>query len=203
MDEIPARKSLIARIAPYSGIYTSDPVYKMFLKPFVFLFNPAILWAVLFIAFSQLWTIVISFCIAQLFSPPPYLLNTAQIGYVTGGPIVGGLLGCLACGWISDPTIKFMSKRNNGIYEPEFRLILSSLILVTGVPGTFLFGVMAAELKSPVIMSVLWGMVFAGCQFTANSLSGYLIDAYRDASVDIFIMSMTIKNFLFFGFSCR
>lgn len=187
--------------------------------PFVVLANPAILWAVLAIAFAQLWIVTIAFITAQLFSPPPFLLNTEQLGFITAGPTVGGIIGCLLCGALSDPIVKFLSKRNNGIYEPEFRLVISAFVLVLSVPGLFLFGAMASEMKPPVVLAVLWGWIFVsirthssrttlifnkvGTQFTANSLSGYLVDAYRDQSVEIFIISMTIKNFLFFGFSCK
>lgn len=102
---------------------------------------------------------LIAYLLAQLFSPPPYLLNTAQLGYVTAGAIVGGVLGSLACGLVSDPIVKLLSKRNSGIYEPEFRLIISAFVLITAVPGLFLFGFGGSEKYSPVAMSALYGLV--------------------------------------------
>lgn len=69
------------------------------------------------------------------------------------------MLGSIACGLVSDPIVKFLSKRNNGVYEPEFRLVISAFVLITAVPGLFLFGLEASEKKPPVVMSTLYGLV--------------------------------------------
>jgi hypothetical protein len=197
------RDSFLKRMMPWSGVYTSEPLIKLIVRPLFVVANPAILWAILVIAFAQLWNVIISYTLAQIFSPPPYSLGPAQLGYISGGPMVTGVIGCFFCGAISDPICRYMAKRNNGIYEPEFRLVLMAFVPIFAGLGYFLFGNLAAEGKSPVALSVIWGVIFFSVQLVGNATGTYLVDAFRNYSIDVFIISMTIKNFLFFGFSCK
>jgi MFS family permease len=187
---------------PWSTTYTDDSLLKMIGRPFFVLVNPVILWAILIIAFSQLWNVVINFTIVQIFSPPPYLMGTAEIGYITGGPIIGGVMGCFICGALSDRLCRAISRRNNGVFEPEFRLLLMLGVPICSV-GFFLFGNLAEKGESPVVMAVIWGVAFVSVQFASNAAGGYLVDAFRDLSVSVFISAMAVKNFMFFGFSCK
>ncbi|KAM0812530.1 putative Major facilitator superfamily domain-containing protein [Seiridium cardinale] len=195
------RKSYIARLNPYSTTYTDEPLWKLILGPILILYHPAVIWAVLLMAFPTLWLIMINLVTAQIFSVPPYNLDTAQLGYFAAGPTIGGAVGSLIAGGVSDPIIKFFTRRNGGVYEPEFRLFLIIPALVLSCVGYFLFGPMVEAGKSPVAMSALYGIVTGGLQFIMMSVGTYCVDAYRDISVEIFIATMIVKNFLFFGFS--
>lgn len=197
------RHSFFKRMRLFSGTYTPDPLWKMCLKPFFVLLNPAILWVTILLAFTQAFVIAIAFVIAQIFAVPPYILNTAELGYMLSGPMVFGVCSCILCGLVSDPLVRYLAKRNNGVYEPEFRLWLNLATPVAVSIGYFLFGVFVKDAKSPVVCSVMFGVAFSSVQFAANSASSYLVDAYREISIESFIISMTVKNFLFFGFSCK
>ncbi|KAK3341936.1 hypothetical protein B0T25DRAFT_574255 [Lasiosphaeria hispida] len=50
-------------------------------------------------------------------------------------------------------------------------------------------------------MAALWGIATASLRFVMMAVGTYCADAYRASSVEIFIATMVIKNFLFFGFS--
>jgi hypothetical protein len=202
-ETVGTRDSFVKRMKPYSGTYSDGSFISMILRPFFVLINPVVTWAIFVIAFSQLWIVCISFMIAQLFGQPPYSLGTAEIGYISAGPMIGGFVGCVLCGLASDPLARWISRRNKGIYEPEFRLLLIAAVPIFCVPGYFLFGQLAAEGKSPVIMATLWGIVFVSVQIAAVATGSYLVDAFRNISVEVFIISMCFKNFLFFGFSCK
>jgi hypothetical protein len=71
--------------------------------------------------------------VAQIFYAPPFNLNTAQIGYLNAGPTVGATLGCLLCMVSTDPVTKWLAKKNNGVYEPEFRLLFMIPLFVCSV----------------------------------------------------------------------
>jgi hypothetical protein len=197
------KRGLVSKMAPFYGTYSDESLIKLIIRPFAVLINPAVIWAVLTLAFPVLWVVAISFVIAQIFAPPPYLLTTTQLGYLSAGPLVGGTLGCLLCGFISDPIAKWVTRKNNGVYEPEFRLLLQLGTVVFSVIGYFLFGNLIGEGKSPAGMSAVWGVIIVTVQFVAITVGTYMVDAYRDLSVEIFIISMIFKNFLFFGFSCK
>jgi hypothetical protein len=196
-------KRINQRMAPFSGSYTNDSIIKMVTRPFFVLLNPVVLWAVVIIAFPTLWLVSISFVIAQVFSAPPYLLNTTDLGYMSAGPVIGGTLGCLLCGWISDPMVKYISRRNNGTYEPEFRLIPMFLATVTSTIGYFLFGNLIVQGKPVLGIAAIWAVIVSSVQFLTFAVGGYMVDAFRNISIEVFIISMIFKNFLFFGFSCK
>jgi hypothetical protein len=161
------------------------------------------MWATLTISFPVLWIVGISLVIAQLFSAPPYLMSPEQIGYMQAGPLVSACVANLLCAFLSDWSVKWLSRRNGGRYEPEFRLFLLSGLVISAALGYFLFGYLISLGESPVVMSVIYGIVVAGAQFSAVTVGAYMVDAYRAISVDVFIIGMVFKNFLYFGFSCK
>lgn len=195
------RKSFAKRLLPFSGTYSPDSIIWMLLRPFIILANPAVIWSTLFLSITTAWFVMISFVIAQIFSAPPFLLDSAHISYMSAGPCIGGILGSVICGLISDPLAISLAKRNKGVYEPEFRLILLLPFLVTACIGFFCFGNFVEKGYSPVVMTVVWGVALAAQQFMSVAVGTYIIDAYRDISVEVFIIGMVVKNFLFFGLS--
>lgn len=197
------RKSFAKRLLPFSGTYSPDSIIWMLLRPFIILANPAVTWSTLFLSITTAWFVVISFVIAQIFSAPPFLLDSAHIGYMSAGPCIGDILGSVICGLISDPLAISLAKRNKGVYEPEFRLILLLPFLVTACIVFFCFGNFVEKGYSPVVMTVVRGVALPAQQFMSVAVGTYVIDAYRDISVEVFIIGMVVKNFLFFGLSCE
>ena len=197
------RETFLQRLKPFHGTFSNQSLWKMILRPFLVLINPLVLWYILIVSFTTAWVIVISFCIAEAFAGPPYSLSIAQQGYMSIGPIVGSLLGCIACGLVCDPLARYFTSKNHGIYEPEFRLPMFTVAPIVSTIGYFLFGNLIAQGESPVGASAMFGLVYVSVQFAAVSAGAHVVDAFRDISVDIFIISMTMKNFLFFGFTCR
>ncbi|KAJ2901617.1 major facilitator superfamily domain-containing protein [Zalerion maritima] len=197
----PARKSFLQMMNPYSGTYTNESIWRLLMDPFLILANPAVIWAVLLMSFPTLWLVAVNLLVAQIFSGPPYSLTTAELGYLAAGPTVGGLLGSILAGLSSDPVIKWAAKKNHGIYEPEFRLLLIVPAVVTSSMAYFLFGNLIEAGKSAAAMAVIWGIAVFSLQFVIMVVGSYGVDAYRDISVEIFMATMIFKNFLFFGFS--
>lgn len=167
------------------------------------LWNPVVVWAILLFAFPALWLVGFNLLIAQIFASPPYLLGTAELGYMSAGAVVGGVLGSLICGSVSDPLIKFLARRNGGVYEPEFRLFLVVLALVLTIVAYFPFGFMIRDGRSAVAISAMYGVATTAGQTCMTVVGSYIIDAYRDITVEVFVATMVLKNFLFFGFSCK
>lgn len=184
-------------------MYTSRPLWLLIIDPLIVLGNPAVIWAVLLMSFPTLWVVGINLMIAQNFSAPPYLLDTSKLRYMSAGPSVGGFLGSIFAGVMSDPIIEWASRRNKGTYEPEFRLILIIPALIISAVAYFLFGYLAETGTGPVVMATLWGIAIASCQFIMTAVGTYITDSYHDKSVEIVITTMVIKNFLFFAFTCK
>lgn len=72
--------------------------------------------------------------------------------------LVVATIACLICGPSSDWSAKYLSRRNNGKYEPEFRLFQVIGILVCAGLGYFLFGYLISVQGSVVGISIVWGL---------------------------------------------
>ena len=62
--------------------------------------------------------------IKAIFLGPPLWFDEVHTGYMYTGPFIGAVLGFLLAGLLADWSAKIMIRRNRGIYEPEFRIIL-------------------------------------------------------------------------------
>ena len=77
--------------------------------------NLSALWVILVTGLLVAWMIATSFAFPPLLYAPPYLFNSAQVGYVSTGPLLGSMLGLAFCGLTLDPVLRALSRRNNGI----------------------------------------------------------------------------------------
>lgn len=196
-----ARSHYVKRLAFFSGRYTEESWLSLIVAPFTICIHPAVLWSIVTISFATAWQVVISFVLSQIFSAPPFLHSTAQIGYIYTGPVVGALIGAIICGMLSDRIAEICVRKNNGIYEPEFRLFLVVGMAFFMCLGFFLFGNFIEAGKSPVIAVVTWGLSPVGFQFCSTEMGTYMVDGYQEISIEVFIIGGIFKNFLFFGFT--
>ncbi|OAP54792.1 hypothetical protein AYL99_11240 [Fonsecaea erecta] len=194
------KKTWIQELAIFSGTYSNENFFQLLLAPFAVVLNLAVLWILIINSMYVVLYVVIAFCLAQLFAPPPYLLSPASIGYLSLGPFVGGILGSVIMGTLSDPFIKWCARRNRGVYEPEYRLIPCVLGVCSGA-GLMLFGHLVSEGKSPYACATVHGLMLFGVMFLCIGTSNYALDAYRGMANEIFIASMAVKNLILYGFS--
>jgi hypothetical protein len=200
----PPQTSYLCKVSPWTGqTYSDVPLWRLFLSPLLISYHPAALWAAATICFPVLWLVGIGVVLAEIFSAPPYSLTAKGIGYLSTGPIVAAVLANLFIGLISDWSIKTLSHRNGGIYEPEFRLFIVIGLFAFSAIGYFLFGYLIVANASTIAISTAYGLTIASCQFSAVAAGTYIVDAYRAISVDVFILAMVVKNFFFFGFTCE
>lgn len=76
----------------------------------------------------------------MLFTEPPYNFTVGQTGLTSLSPFILSMLGEIISGPLNDWICVKLTKRNHGIYEPEFRLVLMLVVVVLGVVGFFGFG---------------------------------------------------------------
>ncbi|KAL1792815.1 hypothetical protein ACET3X_009322 [Alternaria dauci] len=194
------KKTYVQELAIFTGKYSDDNLLQLVIAPFAVCANMAVLWMVVVTGGLTAFFVAQSYVMAQIFMAPPYLLSAAGVGYLSLGPFLGGLLGSILLGATLDPLIKWCAKKNNGVYEPEYRL-LAMIPSVTIVIGLCLFGYFAEEGKSFYLTAFFHGMDLFGIVIAAISASSYVLDSFRDLSSEVFIINMVFKNFLFYGFS--
>jgi MFS family permease len=127
------------------------------------------------------WTVFIDAMLGSIFLGAPLWWDEVNTGYAYTGPLVGAILGFLVAGSLADWSAKLMTRHNNGIYEPEFRIVLVIPRLVIGSAGLFGFGIV-----SPNMVEYFWfwpvfffGMVVMGMVIGAVASALYIVDAHR------------------------
>jgi MFS family permease len=196
----PPAKTFWQEMAIYTGVYSNESLLTLLLGPFLCLTNVAALWIVITTGIVTSFYVAISYIVAQLFSVPPYSLSAAEVGYLSVGPFLGGIIGSVLVALTTDRVIVAMTKRNNGIYEPEFRLplVAFALLLTAGLCG---FGALSQATGNIYLIDFMWGLTIVGICFATGPCSSYAIDAFRGMSNEIFVANVMFKNFLFFGYS--
>lgn len=188
-------------LMPFNGRKTDDSFFKLFLRPFPLFAHPAILWACLIQGTLIGWTVFIGIILAAIFLGPPLFWSEVETGYAYTGAFIGAVLGFVVAGGLADWSAKYMTRRNGGIYEPEFRIVLVIPQLVFGCAGLYGFGISSANIIHtswfwPVFCFALevMGMVIGA---VASAL--YIVDAHREIAIEAFTCLLIFKNFFSFG----
>lgn len=194
----PQKRSYARTLLPLNGRKTHESYWKLLLRPFPLFLHPAVLWACLTQGALIGWTVLIGIVLSAIFILPPLGFNELQTGYLFSSAFIGAIVGFLICGLLADPIANALTKRNGGVYEPEFRLPLVGLQLLFGGIGLFGFGITAGDLYQYgwVAPDVFLGFVLAGLVCGAVASAMYLVDAHRE-----FTSSPPLTS-LFFGFPC-
>lgn len=124
----------------YTGTYCDTPLWKIMCRPFIVFFYPAVLWGFLVYGTTLTWIVVFSVVNASIFTLPPYNFSVSETGLISLSPFILTIIGEVIAGPLNDYLCLYLTKKNHGIYEPEFRLVLMSIVLLVGVTGFFGFG---------------------------------------------------------------
>jgi len=62
-------------------------------------------------------------------------MSSLSVGLLYLAPFLGGVLGSSISGKVSDIVCRWMTRRNGGIFEPEFRLVLVIPVAIATVMG--------------------------------------------------------------------
>lgn len=114
----------------------------------------------------------------QVLTNKPYNLNPAQVGLTKIPHMIAALIFAPMAGILSDWLSKFMTKRNNGIFEPEFRLTLMLIAVPVSTASFIGFG-LAAEHKQSVTWILFWGVLQSvSSPFGTQAAVSYILDCY-------------------------
>jgi len=112
---VPPKKTFVQELAVYTGTYEKANIIKLLIGPFITLLNIATCWEAVVSGVLTMWYVTSGISQAAIFAAPPWNFNAAQIGYLSTGPFVGGLIGSAVMFLTSDPVAKWMTKINKGI----------------------------------------------------------------------------------------
>ncbi|KAF1946043.1 MFS general substrate transporter [Clathrospora elynae] len=192
--------SYIKSLFPWSGYRDHVSFWRTFLRPFVMLASPVVMWATLLFTICISWLVLISITLSQIFSAPPYSFSVSAVGATNISSFVASLLATLVAGPIIDGVAKFMSKRNTGIFEPEFRLPVMVTYLVFTATGFFAWGESLYNQDSwPIPVIVCMGLINLGVQLGTTAVVTYVSDSHREQAAEAFAIMNFVKNMFAFG----
>ena len=126
--------------------------------------------------------VVAGVVLAIIFLGPPLFFDEVATGYMYTGAFIGAILGFIVSGLLSDWSTKLMIRRNKGVYEPEFRIVLVAAQLVVGCIGLYGFGITGADVPryGPFLPDFFFGMEVMGMVLGAVASALYIVDAHRE-----------------------
>ena len=197
---VPAKVSYARSLMPFNGRKTDDNFFKLVLRPFPLFFHPAIFWACLIQGTMIGWTVFIGVVLAAIYLGPPLFFNEVTTGYMYTGvsrhfdhplvstdhskAFVGAVLGFLLAGFLADWSTNLMIRRNKGVYEPEFRIVLVVAQLVVGCIGLYGFGITSNNLPQYgwFLPDFFFAWEVMGMVIGAVASALYIVDAHRKSS---------------------
>ena len=183
------------QLKPYNGRLTNDNFFKVMLRPFILFAYPAVLWSAVVYSCSVGWLIVLSESVAEIYrKPETYNFSALSTGLVYLSPFIGGVLGTAVAGKVSDIIVRYMSKRNGGLYEPEFRLVMALPVAITTVIGLMGFGWSAHERDSWIVPTVFFGIISFGCCLGSTTAITFCVDSYRQYAGEALVTLNFSKN---------
>lgn len=174
-------KSFTKSLLIFPGRLSNTPYHLIMIRPFILFAYPSIAWASLTYACSVGWLIVLSESISSLYrNRDTYNFTAFETGLIYLSAFVGGVLGTAVAGKASDIVVKAMSKRNGGVYEPEFRLVMMVPVAICSVAGLMGFG-WSIEIKDMyMVPTVFFGLISFGCSLGSTVAISFAVDCYRE-----------------------
>lgn len=178
------KQTYLQSLRVYNGRFSGESMWKAFVTPWSAFLLPAVSWTAYAYGCSVAFSASFSVALAQVFTKSPYFFTTAQVGLTVLSAFIGATLGNIIPGPLCDWLAKYMSRKNRGIYEPEFRIVLTVPAFFLGLMGFWGFG-MSLHAKSHWMAPVFFfGLAtFAGSIQSLIS-NAYLLDCHRAHAQD-------------------
>jgi len=172
-------KSYRHSLRPWNGRLVKDKWFRVMIRPFILFAYPAVLWSSLVYALAVGWLIVLSESVAHIYEDTSYNFTPLQVGLVYISPFIGGVLGTAVAGKVSDLVVRYLARKNDGVYEPEFRLLMALPITLATVIGLMGFGWSAEERDNWIVPTVFFGVISFGCSLASTTAVTFVVDSYR------------------------
>ncbi|KEF56048.1 uncharacterized protein A1O9_07629 [Exophiala aquamarina CBS 119918] len=184
--------------AVFRGRVSNESFLRQLIKPFPLFIYPAVVFGSFIYGSFFTWLVALSVLSVPMFAAPPYNLTPSQVGLTNLPLLVVGLVGSPVSGWMADKVIRCMAKRNNGIYEPEFRLTLM-------IPGALLSTIGFFGLGSSIAQGakIGWPLAFISLHslaipFASQAAFTYVVDCHPEDANQAFVTIGLVKAILTF-----
>jgi hypothetical protein len=189
------RLTFIQTLKPYNGRLHHDNWFRVAVRPFILFAYPSVLWSAVVYSCSVGWLIVLSESVAVIYrTRTTYGFSALSTGLIYISPFIGGILGTAVAGKVSDIIVQAMSKRNGGLYEPEFRLVMAIPITISTVIGLMGFGWSAHDHDAWIVPTIFFGIISFGCSLGSTTAITFCVDSYRQYAGEALVTLNFSKN---------
>jgi hypothetical protein len=134
---------------------------------------------------------------------PPYSFAFEALGYVQAGQIVCCLVFLPLLGYGSDLVIKYFSRRNGGLYKPEYRLPVIGIPAIVGIVCGVIYGQAAANPEKWSAAAIVIGYNASYFAFLGANIVGitYAVDSFPQRAAPFLVVVCAGRGFISFGLS--
>ncbi|EXA32274.1 hypothetical protein NW761_000001 [Fusarium oxysporum] len=182
--------------------YNQPPqnIFSLIIEPFRILVFPSVILTVLLFGFSIAGTIATSVLVSVIFSQPPLLWTSGQIGLYNIAPLLGLLAGMPIGGAGADWLVKRHLQRH-GEFKPESTLPILILFAISTPIATILIGVGLQQGWHWALVGLCWAILNINLTGGCNVLISYCTESYPKKAIQIGVVVNIIKNAIGFGVS--
>lgn len=171
-------------------------------RPLLFLLHPCLLWSSATWALTFGWGILTGLVASQIWGGPPYNMSPSAVGNLVGiAPLIGSILSPPIAGWLSDHLCEWLATRNNGVFEPEFRLPLLIPFTIIMAAGSFGLGAAVENALSPIICGVFLALINFAIGIGATVCISYSNEVAQHRAGEALGVAMLVKSAYAFGMS--
>lgn len=164
---------------------------------------PNVFWALLLNGLTLGVNVAIGTTYSTIVTAPPYNWPNNSASYANCGQIVTALIALPTLGKGSDWLIKRMAKKNNGLHEPEVRLIPLIFPIIIGTFTAVLYGQGGAHPEKYHWFLYVWAVAAYYFAFIGANVAAitYLLDSYPARAGPVLVIVCAFRGIISFGTS--
>jgi hypothetical protein len=113
------KMSYMKSLRVFTGRYSYAPIVKIFTRPVILFFYPAVFWGFLMYGTTLTWIVVFSVVNGVIFVAPPYNFTVSQVGLISLSPFILTLVGEVISGPVNDAICVYLTKK---VSSPRFAM---------------------------------------------------------------------------------
>ena len=123
VEPVIPKKSFFQELKFWPQINPNVSYIHLLIRPWPLIVYPAVFFAFLAFSTTLAWVVCYVDTAASVYQAPPYLMNIGVSGLYNVPAIIGIFIGAYVGGALTDFVAERLARRNNGVFEPESRLV--------------------------------------------------------------------------------
>lgn len=178
------RHGFVRKMVLFSGTHTNESFWQLFVRPFIVIAYPAVLWATMVTAVTVGFLIAVTTNVAIAYGEA-YHFGPSKVGLCFLAGIIGSVIAIIFGGTVIDISSQRMAKRNGGLREPEMRLPAIALVCITAPLALLLYGAGIQHGLSWVMPTFGLGLINFSIVAGGNVAIVYAIDCYKPITMEV------------------